>query len=80
MKLLKINDVIELSGLSRSSVYALAQQNKFPKPLKQSERSSAWVEDEIKEWIAERIKERNESNDLADHHRMSTSEQEEDNE
>ena len=75
MRLLKLKDVIELSGLSRSSVYALAQHNKFPKPLKLSERSSAWVEDEIKKWIAERIKARNQLNGVASKRRMSTSDQ-----
>jgi prophage regulatory protein len=80
VKLLKLDDVIELSGLSRSSVYSLAQQGKFPKPLKLSKRSSAWVEDELKEWIAERIKARNQLNGLANKQRQSTSEQEADNE
>jgi prophage regulatory protein len=75
MKLLKLTDVIVLSGLSRSSVYALAQQNKFPKPLKLSERSSAWVEEEIKQWITERVKARDQLNGLTSHRRMSTSEQ-----
>ena len=80
MRLLKINPVMNLSGLSRSSVYSLAQQDKFPKPVKLSERSSGWVEDEVLEWVSERIKERNKRNNLAGHHRMSSSEQEADNE
>lgn len=65
---------MDRTGLSRSSVYSLAQQGKFPKPLKQSERSSAWVEDEVLEWIAERIKARDER-DVSSHRRMSTPEQ-----
>jgi prophage regulatory protein len=54
-KLIKLNTVISLTCLSRSHVYALAQQNNFPKPVKLSERSSAWVENEINEWVQSRI-------------------------
>ncbi len=54
-KLLKLKDVLAITGLSRSYVYALAQQDLFPKPIKLTERSSAWVESEVQEWIASRI-------------------------
>ena len=54
-KLIKLQTVISLTCLSRSHVYALAQQNNFPKPVKLSERSSAWVENEINEWVQSRI-------------------------
>jgi prophage regulatory protein len=59
-KLIKLQTVISLTCLSRSHVYALAQQNNFPKPIKLSERSSAWVESEVQEWIDIRIVLRNE--------------------
>jgi prophage regulatory protein len=55
IKLLKLKDVLAITGLSRSYVYALAQQDIFPKPIKLSERASAWVEAEIEEWINSRI-------------------------
>ena len=54
-KLLKLNDVMAATGLSRSYIYALAQQGSFPKPIKLSERSSAWVQSELEEWIDSRI-------------------------
>lgn len=54
-KLLKLKDVLAITGLSRSYVYALAQENLFPKPVKLTERSSAWVEAEVAEWIEGRI-------------------------
>jgi prophage regulatory protein len=53
--LLKLKDVLAITGLSRSYVYALAQQDIFPKPVKLTERSSAWVESEIQEWVESRI-------------------------
>ncbi|MDB9958522.1 AlpA family transcriptional regulator [Oceanospirillaceae bacterium] len=57
-KLLKIPEVRAKTGLSRSHLYALVQQGEFPKPVKLSERSSAWVESEVDSWIEERIAQR----------------------
>lgn len=54
-KLIKLNTVISVTGLSRSHIYALGQQGSFPKPIKLSERSSAWIEAEVQEWIDSRI-------------------------
>ena len=59
-KLIKLQTVISLTCLSRSHVYALAQQNNFPKPIKLSERSSAWVVSEVQEWIESKIQQRDE--------------------
>ena len=59
-KLIKLQTVISLTCLSRSHVYALVQQNNFPKPIKLSERSSAWVESEVLDWIDARIVARDE--------------------
>ena len=53
--LMKLNAVMAATGLSRSYIYALAQQGAFPKPIKLSERSSAWVQSELEEWIESRI-------------------------
>lgn len=57
-KLIKLKDVLDITGLSRSFVYALAQKGEFPKPVKLSERSSAWVQSEVDDWIDARISSR----------------------
>lgn len=51
-RLLRIAEVRQQTGLSKASVYALAD---FPKPLKISTRASAWREVEIQSWIKSRI-------------------------
>lgn len=58
-KLLRLKQVMDITGLSRSYVYELAKQGKFPKSVKLSEKSVAWVEKEVKEWVEQRIVERN---------------------
>jgi prophage regulatory protein len=54
-RLIRLPAVCELTGLSRSSVYALSKTGAFPKPVKLSERSSGWPESAVRAWIAQRI-------------------------
>lgn len=59
-RLIRIKEVMALTGLSRSYVYELSQDGVFPKVVKLTERSRAWVESEVKQWIDERIQARGE--------------------
>jgi prophage regulatory protein len=53
-------DVIRLPGvkektqLSRSTIYRLASQGKFPTPIRLAENSVGWYADEIEEFLASR--------------------------
>lgn len=51
MSILKIDDVMKLTGLGRSTIYILAKQGKFPRPVKLSVRSSGWFEKDVAEWL-----------------------------
>lgn len=54
-RLLRLNAVKELTGLSRSTIYA---DPTFPRSVKIGDRAVAWVETEIGDWINARIAER----------------------
>jgi len=58
--ILRINEVVELTGLSRSYVYQLSKEGKFPKPINlvPGGEAKGWVAREIHDWILERIAER----------------------
>lgn len=56
--LLRLVEVRKLTGLPNTTIYRLAKLGAFPRPLKLSARSSAWVESEVRGWIAGRIAER----------------------
>lgn len=58
--LLRLKQVMAKTGLSRSYVYALSKDGKFPKSVRLSEKSVAWVESEVDAWIDSRIKLRGE--------------------
>jgi prophage regulatory protein len=54
--LLRLPDVKRLTGLSRSSIYALAARGEFPRPISLGRRSVAWVDAEISQWVSDRIR------------------------
>ncbi|BBN60637.1 helix-turn-helix transcriptional regulator [Hydrogenovibrio marinus] len=58
MKLMKLQKVIECTGLARSTIYKFMDQGKFPKQICLGGRSVAWVESEIEDWIIEKIEQR----------------------
>jgi prophage regulatory protein len=53
-KILRLPDVIAITGLGRSSIYAYVQTNAFPRPIRLGERAVGWKSDEIAAWIEQR--------------------------
>lgn len=46
--------VEEITGLSRSTIYAMMDRGEFPRPVKLSSRIVAWPESAIADWLASR--------------------------
>ena len=61
-RLLRLRDVRHATGLSSSSIYALAARGEFPQSVKLTGRSVAWVEEEVVEWIEARKNSRTRTN------------------
>lgn len=53
-KFLRLPEVKSRTGLSRSTIYALIAQNKFPRHVPLGMRCVGWLESEIDAWIAAR--------------------------
>ena len=58
MQLLRIQEVANLTGLSRSSIYKQIKLKNFPTGVKITDRSTAWPSNEVEAWIADRIEAR----------------------
>ena len=57
-KIIKLRDVKELTTFSFSTIYRLASQGRFPKPIKLAERSSGWIEQEVLDYLDNCINQR----------------------
>ena len=53
--LLKIQKVIEITTLSRSTIYRLVESGKFPRPVKLTTRTIGWLEEEVRDFLQEKI-------------------------
>lgn len=60
MKIMRLNEVMDCTGLGKSSIYKFMAAGTFPQAIPLGQRAVGWLEDEIKEWITNRVKERNE--------------------
>ncbi|WP_434144104.1 AlpA family transcriptional regulator [Photobacterium leiognathi] len=58
MRLIRLKEVMSLTGLGRSSIYKFMEESRFPKSVSLGDRAVAWVESEIEDWIVEKIAER----------------------
>ena len=53
-RVLRLQAVINKTGLSRSSIYLYIKKGAFPKPIRLGTRSVGWIENDINEWIDSR--------------------------
>lgn len=58
MRLIKLKEVMTLTSLARSTIYKYMSEGHFPKTVSLGDRSVAWVEDEVTDWILKRISNR----------------------
>ena len=61
-RFLRIDAVIELTGLARSTIYDKTRLNQFPQPVDWGGNKKAWLESEVNKWMQERIEQRNQKN------------------
>ena len=55
IRFIRLKEVLAICGKSRSSVYDAIKKGNFPRPVKLSGRTTAWVKNEIQKWAQERI-------------------------
>ena len=56
-RILRLKEVKDRTGLSRSTIYLNINQGTFPKSISLGVRSVGWLESDINAWIEERIEE-----------------------
>jgi prophage regulatory protein len=56
-KILRLPAVKEATGLSRSLLYQMISDNKFPRPVQLGARAVGWLECDVNEWLEGKISE-----------------------
>lgn len=51
---LRLPQVSAMTGLARSTIYALVADGEFPAPFKLTAGTSAWLESSVQKWIKAR--------------------------
>ncbi|ABK88926.1 AlpA family transcriptional regulator [Francisella tularensis subsp. novicida] len=58
MKILRLKQVVEMTGTSKTTIYRWINANQFPKPINLSHASVGWLEADINDWIQSKIQAR----------------------
>lgn len=59
--LMRIAEVEQYIGLRRNTIYIAMEEERFPRPIKLTNRAVAWLKAEIDQWLEERIAMRGEA-------------------
>ena len=54
-RILRLPNVLDRTGLSRSTVYLRVTEGRFPRPVSLGARAVGWIETEVEEWIDRQI-------------------------
>lgn len=65
MRIMRLKEVIDSTGLARSTIYKYIGEGIFPKPVSLGDRCVGWVDIEVHEWILARIEERDQAEGAA---------------
>lgn len=63
-QIVRMEEVLSRTGLSRSMVYKLQRQEAFPRPIPLGDRAVGWYEEDIDRWLSQRGSSRSGSPDL----------------
>lgn len=55
MQIIRLPEVIKITGLSRSTIYDLCARGEFPSAIQMTGRAVGWVLSEVNEWIEKRV-------------------------
>ena len=54
---LRVDSVVERTGLSKTHLYRLIERGQFPRSIKLSERVSVWDAELVDRWLADKLDE-----------------------
>jgi len=67
MRVIRLNEVKNKVGLSRSTIYRRIANDEFPNSILLGGRASGWIESEIDEWLMRCVKKSRGENSVVDY-------------
>jgi len=58
-KIIRLNEVMDMTGLSRSTIYRMMDKEDFPLSTSLGERAIGWSMQEVQEWVQNKLNIRN---------------------
>ena len=58
MRIVRLKEVIDSTGLARSTIYKYIGENTFPKPVSLGDRCVGWLLSEVEDWILAKVEAR----------------------
>jgi predicted DNA-binding transcriptional regulator AlpA len=59
LRMLRLAQVIERTGLRKAKIYELQSEGRFPMRVKITAHAVGWIEHEVQAWLASRVAENN---------------------
>ena len=53
-RILRIDEVLKLTGLSTSTLWREVEAGRFPSPVPIAKRAKGWVASDLRDWLAKR--------------------------
>jgi prophage regulatory protein len=54
-RILRLTEVIDITGLGKTTIYQLQRAGDFPGGVKMTAQAVGWIEDEVRAWITDRM-------------------------
>jgi prophage regulatory protein len=61
MRVLRLNEVMKITGLRKTTIYQLQSIGEFPRRVKMTAQAVGWIEEEVRSWIKTRMAARTDS-------------------
>jgi prophage regulatory protein len=58
IQILRLPQVCQRTGQCRSMIYQLEAEHQFPRRIKIGVRAVGWIEEEVREWLTQRVEHR----------------------
>lgn len=53
-RFIRVKEVLEATGLKRSTLFKLVRDGRFPRQRQLTDRATGWLASEVQQWMAER--------------------------